>query len=67
MPPNDAPDTSARLNSRLTLHEADMVLNEFRQQLRTQAARSVVPPDTVPSLRRQLADVRASILATLHP
>jgi DNA-binding PadR family transcriptional regulator len=70
-PPNDAPDTSARLNSRLTLHEADMVLNEFRQQLRTdlrtQAARSVVPPDTVPSLRRQLADVRASILATLHP
>ena len=75
-PPNDAPSsandaTSARLDSRLALHEADMVLNEFRQQLRTdlrtQAARSVVPADTVPALRRQLADVRASILATLHP
>ena len=74
-PPNDAPSsandaTSARLDSRLALHEADMVLNEFRQQLRTdlrtQAARSVVPPDTVPSLRRQLAEVRASILATLR-
>jgi hypothetical protein len=48
-----------------------MVLNEFRQQLRTdlrtQAARSVVPANTVPALRRQLADVRARILATLHP
>ena len=64
-------ETGARLDSRRALHEADMVLNEFRQQLRTdlrtQAARSVVPPDTVPALRRQLADVRASILATLHP
>ena len=66
-----ADEASARLDSRLALHEADMVLNEFRQQLRTdlrtQAARSVVPPDTVPALRRQLADVRASILATLQP
>ena len=53
------------------LREADMVLNEFRQQLRadlrTQAYRSILRPDTVSSLRRQLADVRASILATLHP
>ncbi|WP_240607374.1 PadR family transcriptional regulator [Cryobacterium aureum] len=61
----------ARQESTQALREADMVLNEFRQQLRTdlrtQAARSVVPSDTVPSLRRQLADVRASILATLHP
>ncbi|MDJ0377225.1 PadR family transcriptional regulator [Cryobacterium sp. PH31-L1] len=67
--PNE--DTSARLDSRRALNEADMVLNEFRQQLRTdlrtQAARSTVPSDTVPSLRRQLADVRANILATLHP
>jgi DNA-binding PadR family transcriptional regulator len=70
-PSTDAPESSARVDSRLALHEADMVLNEFRQQLRTdlrtQAARSVVPPDTVSSLRRQLADVRASVLATLHP
>ena len=70
-PSSTSDETSARLDSRLALHEADMVLNEFRQQLRTdlrtQAARSVVPPDTVPTLRRQLADVRANILATLHP
>ncbi|MCY7404711.1 MAG: PadR family transcriptional regulator [Cryobacterium sp.] len=62
--------TAPRHDSTRSLREADMVLNEFRQQLRadlrTQAYRSVVPPDTVPSLRRQLADVRASILATLH-
>ena len=71
MPPfADAPESSAGADSRLALHEADMVLSEFRQQLRTdlrtQAARSVVPPGTVSSLRQQLADVRASILATLH-
>ena len=67
--PND--ETSARLDSRRALNEADMVLNEFRQQLRTdlrtQAARSNVPTDTVASLRRQLAEVRENILATLHP
>ena len=55
--------------SNRALHEADMVLNEFRQQLRTdlrtQAYRSGVPADTVPELRRQLAEVRASILASL--
>lgn len=55
--------------SNRALHDADMVLNEFRQQLRTdlrlQAARSRVPADTVPELRRQLADVRSSILASL--
>jgi DNA-binding PadR family transcriptional regulator len=60
-----------RHDSTRALREADMVLNEFRQQLRadlrTQAYRSVMPPDTVASLRRQLADVRANILATLHP
>ncbi|MDJ0350353.1 PadR family transcriptional regulator [Cryobacterium sp. PH29-G1] len=69
--PSTDEDATARLDSRRALNEADMVLNEFRQQLRTdlraQAAHSIVPPDTVSSLRRQLADVRASILATLHP
>ncbi|QYF72877.1 PadR family transcriptional regulator [Cryobacterium sp. PAMC25264] len=51
------------------LREADMVLNDFRQQLRadlrTQAYRSTVPEDTVPELRRQLDAVRASILDSL--
>ena len=68
---NSNEQTSARLDSRRALNEADMVLNEFRQQLRTdlrtQAARSNVPTDTVASLRRQLAEVRENILATLHP
>ena len=55
--------------SNRALHDADIVLNEFRQQMRTdlrlQAARSRVPAETVPELRRQLADVRSSILASL--
>jgi hypothetical protein len=55
--------------SNRALREADMVLNEFRQQLRadlrTQAYRSRVPADTVPELRRRLADVRADVLASL--
>ena len=63
--------STPRQDSMRVLREADMVLNEFRQQLRadlrTQAYRSILPPDTVPSLRRKLADVRASILATLQP
>jgi len=61
---------NVRLDSNQALHEADMVLNEFRQQLRadlrTQAYRSRVPADTVSELRRQLADVRASVLASLR-
>jgi DNA-binding PadR family transcriptional regulator len=56
-------------DSNLSLREADMVLNEFRQQLRAdlrkQAYRSQLPDDTVPELRRQLDAVRASILASL--
>jgi hypothetical protein len=46
-----------------------MVLNEFRQQLRTDlrtaAYRSRVPADTVSELRRQLDAVHASILASI--
>lgn len=68
---DNAGSSTPRQDSTLALREADMVLNEFRQQLRadlrTQAYRSVMPADTVSTLRRQLADVRASILATLHP
>jgi DNA-binding PadR family transcriptional regulator len=63
--------STARHDSTRALREADMVLNEFRQQLRadlrTQAYRSTLPPDTVSTLRRKLVDVRASILAILHP
>ncbi|TFD71112.1 PadR family transcriptional regulator [Cryobacterium sp. Hb1] len=63
--------STARHDSTRALREADMVLNEFRQQLRadlrTQAYRSTLPPDTVSTLRRKLADVRASVLAILHP
>ncbi|TDW30016.1 PadR family transcriptional regulator [Cryobacterium psychrophilum] len=68
-PDNAGSSTTARADSNRALHEAEMVLNEFRQQLRadlrTQAYRSRVPADTVSDLRRQLADVRASILASL--
>lgn len=60
---------SAHVASNRALHEADMVLNEFRQQLRadlrTQAYRSTVPAEAVSDLRRELADVRARILSSL--
>jgi DNA-binding PadR family transcriptional regulator len=56
-------------DSNRSLREADMVLNEFRQQLRAdlrkQAYRAQLPDTTVPELRRQLEAVRASILASL--
>ena len=61
--------SNVQAESNRALREADMVLNEFRQQLRadlrTQAYRSRVPADTVPELRRRLADVRAGVLASL--
>ncbi|MCU1441948.1 MAG: PadR family transcriptional regulator [Cryobacterium sp.] len=66
---NQGTTSNLHVESNRALHEADMVLNEFRQQLRTdlrtQASRSRVPAETVPELRRQLADVRTSILASL--
>ncbi|MBX0299502.1 PadR family transcriptional regulator [Cryobacterium sp. 1639] len=64
-------DTRPHGDSNRSLREADMVLNEFRQQLRadlrTQAYRAQLPDATVPELRRQLDEVRASILASLRP
>jgi DNA-binding PadR family transcriptional regulator len=61
--------THPHIESNRALHEADMVLNEFRQQLRTElrtrAYRSRVPAGAVQDLRRQLAVVRASILAAI--
>lgn len=63
-----APPTPSAESNR-AFHEADMVLTEFRQQLRAdlraQAGRAGVPAGTAPELRRQLDVVRASILASL--
>ena len=51
------------------VHEADLVLNEFRQQLRTDlrthAHRGAVTPDSVGLLKARLAQVRADVLASL--
>lgn len=67
--PHPNPDAAPANDSNRSLREADMVLNEFRQQLRAdlrkQAYRSQLPADTVPYLRRQLDAVRASVLASL--
>ena len=68
-PAKATPDARPTGDSNRDLREADMVLNEFRQQLRAdlrkQAYRAAVPAGTVPELRRQLDAVRASILASL--
>ncbi|MCI2956374.1 PadR family transcriptional regulator [Agromyces atrinae] len=52
-----------------TAHELELVLNEFRQQvrtdLRTQAARGTLSPDAVAVLKARLAQVRADTLADL--
>jgi DNA-binding PadR family transcriptional regulator len=65
------PEPKPASESTRSLREADMVLNEFRQQLRAdlrkQAYRAQLPDNTVPELRRQLDAVRASILASLTP
>jgi len=61
--------TDAHSASTRALHEADLVLNEFRHQLRadlrTQAAGAGLPGEAVSDLRRQLHAVRAQLLATL--
>ncbi|WP_157423449.1 PadR family transcriptional regulator [Agromyces lapidis] len=59
----------ARVESTRAVHEADLVLNEFRQrlrtELRTQAHRGLVPQETVTLLKARLAQVHADVLATL--
>ncbi|MFB6610879.1 PadR family transcriptional regulator [Agromyces sp. NPDC056379] len=59
----------ARAETSRAVHEADLVLSEFRQQLRTdlrtRASRGRVSPETVTLLRARLAQVRADVLATL--
>ncbi|WP_022888740.1 PadR family transcriptional regulator [Agromyces italicus] len=59
----------ARVESTRAVHEADLVLNEFRQlvrtELRTQANHGLVPPETVTLLKARLAQVHADVIATL--
>jgi DNA-binding PadR family transcriptional regulator len=62
-------ESNLHTESNRALREADMVLNEFRQQLRadlrTAAYRSRIPAETVSDLRQQLDAVRAGILASI--
>ncbi|MFC6356027.1 PadR family transcriptional regulator [Luethyella okanaganae] len=64
-----AASVNLHAESNRVLHDADLVLNEFRQQvrtdLRTHAARSRVPAETVDTLRLRLAQLRADVLASL--
>jgi len=61
----------ARQTANAAAREAEAILNEFRQQMRTdlrsQAARGGLPESIIPQLRLELARVRASILEMLTP
>ncbi|WP_223692516.1 PadR family transcriptional regulator [Leifsonia poae] len=71
--PNVSEFTSTVRNARqaasASAREAEAVLNEFRQQLRTDlrshAARGFIPDDVIPQLKLELARVRASVLESL--
>ncbi|WP_308797432.1 PadR family transcriptional regulator [Agromyces silvae] len=62
--------TNLHVDSNRAVHEAELVINEFRQQLRTdlrtQAHRGRVSAGAVDRLRSQLAQVRADLLAELQ-
>lgn len=59
----------ARSDSNAAIRDAELALNEFRQQLRTDlrshAARFLVSDQTVSLLRARLAQVRADVLAAV--
>lgn len=59
----------ARAETSRAVHEIDLVLSEFRQQLRTDlrthASHGRVTPESVTLLRARLAQVRADVMATL--
>ena len=61
--------TNVNVDSNRAVHEADIVLNEFRQQLRTdlrtQAHRGRVSSESMRCCKSRLAEVRADVLATL--
>jgi len=65
-----APEDTPLARSNRLLREADLVLNEFRQQVRTDlrtiAARSPIGPETVDDLRRELGSVRSRLLDSLR-
>jgi len=65
-----SPDADAQLHSRFALREAELALNEFRQQLRSElravAARGELTDAAVGRLRAELARVRADILQVIH-
>jgi len=60
--------TKLHIESNRAVHEADLVLNEFRQalrtDLRTQAHRGLVSAESVSLLKASLARVRADVLAS---
>ncbi len=61
--------STSHADSSRAVHEADLVLNEFRQQLRTdlrtRAHQGRVSTESVTLLKARLAQVRADVLATL--
>ena len=65
----NAAASAAHVESARAVHEADLVINEFRQQLRTdlrtQAQQGALSPESVALLKSRLAQVRADVLATL--
>ena len=65
----NAAANAAHVESARAVHEADLVINEFRQQLRTdlrtQAQQGGLSPESVVLLKSRLAQVRADVLATL--
>ena len=67
--PAAEPPDPHRVATASALREAEMVLTEFRQQVRTDlrvhSTRSGLPDDVVPELRAELARVRAELLHRL--
>ncbi|WP_353807815.1 PadR family transcriptional regulator [Agromyces sp. SYSU T00194] len=69
VPPEPAPEPRADADGR-AVHEADLVINAFRQRvrtdLRTHARRGQVAPEAVDLLRSRLDAVRADLLDELR-
>ena len=67
-PPNPAAD--AQLHARFALREAELAINEFRQQLRNElraaAAKGELTSAAVGRVRAELARARADILQVIH-
>lgn len=65
----ESPTSQPSAEATRALHEADLAITEFRQQirleLRSQANRGRVNADTVSLLRSRLADVRSEVLSEL--